>query len=133
MNIVTQDLTDPKARAYEDRLDEIGRVIRMPFGVDKLRAIAGLWMSDPDNGAENRQQMAACAMYCKELRDTRRNKFGTSGDKNSAIRNVFSPPAGLMQVIEVFETSAWGGAEGRRNWQVFKQAFPQFKTSKKGF
>lgn len=130
--LISDTITDPKAKEKEARLAEIGRVIALPLGVEKLQAIAALWMNDPRFGAENRWQMLAAARQAKQTRETRRNKFGTSGDKNSAIRMQFSPPAGLLQAIEAFYVdSPWGGVEGRKNWKIFKDAFPQFKTADK--
>lgn len=124
------DTTDLKVKEREAYLEEIGRIIRMEFGVEKLRAIAVLWMRHPINGYENRQQMAACAAYCKELRDTRANKFGSSLDPNSGLRSSFSPPAGLLDCIETFfQDGMFTGMEGKKNWATFKQAFPEFQAS----
>ncbi len=128
--MITQTITDPKARERQARVDEVGRVIRMPMGVDKLHAIAALWMSDPVKGADNRYQMIGCAQAAKETRETRANKFGSSLDPNSRFRSYFAPPAGLLQAVEVFFIDgAFTGQEGRKNWQLFRKAFPQFATS----
>jgi len=128
--LTTNTITDPRARAAEDYDNEMARIIRLPFSVEKLQAIATLWMRHPQNGAENRQQMAACALYCKDLRDTRANKFGSSLDKNSGLRSSFSPPAGLLSCIEAFYVDGiFTGIEGKKNWLVFKRAFPEFMAS----
>lgn len=130
MIINSLDTTNPETREREAYLNEIGRIIRMDFGVEKLRAIAVLWMKHPQNGYENRQQMAACAAYCKDLRETRANQFGSSLDPNSSFRSSFSPPAGLLDCIESFFIDGmFTGKEGKKNWLVFKVAFPEFMAS----
>lgn len=130
--LTTNTITDPHTVKREARLEEIGRAIRMPFGVEKLQAIAALWMSDPVHGQENRWQFAACAHQAKTTRETRLNDFGTSGDKNSALRGQFSPPAGLIQAIEVFcGDENWGGVNGRRSWGIFKRSFPMFNAAQR--
>lgn len=128
--LITQTITDPKAKEREARLEELGRIIRMPVSVEKFQAIAVYWMNDPMNGAENRRQMAGCALYAKEVRETRANKFGSSLDPNSRLRAYFSPPAGLLQAVEAFfYDGAFTGQEGRGNWRLFRKAFPQFAAS----
>lgn len=130
--LISTTNTDPEAKSKEAYLSDIGRIIRMGnvVTVEKLHSIATLWMRHPQNGYENRQQMAACAAYCKELRETRANKFGSSTDKNSGLRSSFSPPAGLLDCIESFFLDGiFTGIEGKKNWLVFKRAFPEFMAS----
>lgn len=132
--LISNTITDPQAKEKEAYTNEIGRIIRMGENVtvEKLQAIATLWMRHPQNGYENRQQMAACATYCKELRETRANEFGSSLDPNSTFRSSFSPPAGLLDCIETFfYDGIFTGKEGKRNWLVFKKAFPQFMASER--
>lgn len=128
--LTTNTVTDPKLKEKEAYLEEIGRIIRMDFCVEKMQAIAALWMRNPEHGPENRQQMIGAALYCKEIRETRANKFGASMDKNSGLRSAFSPPAGLIDAIEAFcYDGAFTGAEGKKHWRLFRKAFPQFATS----
>ncbi len=128
--LTTNSTTDIKIKEHEAYLEDIGRAIRMPEGKEKMQAIALLWMRHPKNGYENRQQMAAAAAYCQDMRDTRANKFGSSKDPNSGLRSSFSPPAGLIDCIEsLYYDGVFTGKDGKKYWKVFKAAFPQFMAS----
>lgn len=125
------DLTDSRQREKEAKLEVIGRIIRTPSGPAKWQAIHSFWLTlSPKNPLIARDTAA----WAKDVSKTRRNQYGTSGDKNSNLRMGIKLPTAFYYTLKAFETHLMNDPNdkgGRKELAQLVKAFPQYAVVEK--
>lgn len=69
----------------------------------------------------------ATMAYIKAKREYHKNEYGTSGDKNSSLRDVAEIPAHLDKLLKVIDPEYDKGIKFKK----FLKRFPMFRTTEK--